>query len=76
LVEISVATAPGGTDEVPETVTSKAIAAGPLAADANYQKYTLGFELLDKAKCEYKVKYIGGGILYVDRVDVRQTAYD
>jgi hypothetical protein len=74
-VEISVATAPAGTDEIPSAVTSRTIAAGPLAADRNYQKYTLDFELLDNNKCGYKIKYLGGGIVYVDRVDIRQKDY-
>jgi hypothetical protein len=74
--EISVATAPAGSYDVPEAVTSRTIAAGPLAADRNYQKYTLDFELLDDTKCEYKIKYLGGGILYVDRVDIRQKGYE
>jgi len=74
-VEISVATAPAGTYDVPEAVTSRTIAAGPLASDRNYRKYTLDFELPDDAKCEYKIKYLGGGIVYVDRVDVRQIDY-
>jgi hypothetical protein len=75
-VEIGVATALARTDETPETVTSRTIAGGPLAGDRNYQKYTLDFELLDDTKCEYRIKYLGGGILYVDRVDVRQREYD
>jgi hypothetical protein len=74
-LEISVATAPAGSYEAPEAVTSRTIAAGPLAADRNYQKYTLDFELLDDTKCEYKIKYLGGGIVYVDRVDIRQISY-
>lgn len=75
-LEISVATAPADSHDAPEAVTSRIIAAGPLAADRNYQKYTLDFDLLEDTKCEYKIKYLGGGIVYVDRVDVRQTDYE
>jgi hypothetical protein len=75
-VEISVATAPAGTYEVPNTTAARTISVGALAGADGYQKYTLDFELVNNMKCEYKVKYLGGAIVYVDKVDVQQIDYE
>ncbi|MGD8719414.1 MAG: DUF3604 domain-containing protein [Candidatus Zixiibacteriota bacterium] len=73
---ISVATASIEEGSIPSTTASKTISAGTLAGSPGYQKFTLDFTLTEKTKCEYKVKYHGGAIVYVDKVDVQQTAYE
>jgi len=75
-VEISVAVGPAGTPEPPETSTAKVLSVSALAAGGGYKKFALDFELLEKAKCEYKVKYIGNAVVFVDKVEVQQTSYE
>jgi hypothetical protein len=73
---VSIATATVEEGSIPDTTASKTISAGTLAGSPGYQKFTLDFTLTEKTKCEYKVKYHGGAIVYVDKVDVQQTAYE
>ncbi len=74
--EISVAVAPAGASQPPAPTTAKTLSVASLARDPGYKKFTLDFELLEKSRCEYKVKYIGNAIVYVDKVDVQQVAYE
>ena len=74
--EISIAIAPAGASEPPIPTTAKVLSVASLARDPGYKKFTLDFELLEKSVCEYKVKYIGNAIVYVDKVDVQQVSYE
>jgi|GEM_PF-2265343 len=74
--EISVAVAPAGASQPPAPTTAKVLGVSALASGQGYKKFTLDFELLEKSVCEYKVKYIGNAILYVDKVDVQQISYE
>jgi len=35
----------------------------------------LDFELLEPSICEFKVRYVGNAIVYVDKVDAQQISY-
>jgi len=74
--EISVAIAPAGTRETPEPTTAKVLSVSSLASGQDYKKFALDFELLEKSVCEFKVKYIGNAIIYVDKVEAQQVAYE
>jgi hypothetical protein len=74
--EISVAVAPAGVTEPPTPTTAKVLSASSLAEGQTYKKFALDFELLEKSVCEFKVKYIGNAIIYVDKTEVQQTSYE
>ncbi len=74
--EISVATAPAGTWQPPEPTTAKLLSVSSLAGGQGYDKYTLDFELLEPSICEFKVRYVGNAIVYVDKVDAQQISYE
>lgn len=74
--EISVAVAPAGASQPPAPTTAKTLSVASLARDPGYKKFALDFELTEESRCEYKVKYIGNAIVYVDKVDVQQVDYE
>jgi hypothetical protein len=74
--EISVAVAPVGASQPPAPTTAKTLSVASLARDPGYKKFALDFELAKESVCEYKVKYIGNAIVYVDKVEVQQVDYD
>ncbi len=74
--EISVATAPAGTWQPPEPTTAKLLSVSSLAGGQGYDKFALDFELLEPSICEFKVRYVGNAILYVDKVEAQQVSYE
>jgi hypothetical protein len=74
--EISVATAPAGTWQPPEPTTAKRLSVSSLAGGQGYEKYALDFELLEPSICEFKVRYVGNAILYIDKVEAQQVSYE
>ncbi len=74
--EISVATAPAGTWQPPTPTAAKVLSAASLADGQSYKKFALDFELLEKSVCEFKVRYIGNAIIYVDKTEVQQVSFE
>jgi hypothetical protein len=72
--EVSVAAAPAGTWETPTPTTAKVLSVASLADGQGYKKFALDFELLERSVCEFKVRYIGNAILYVDKTEVQQVS--
>jgi hypothetical protein len=74
--EISVAVAPAGTWQPPTATTAKVLSVASLADGQSYKIFALDFELLEKSVCEFKVRYIGNAILFVDKIEVQQVSYE
>ena len=74
--EISVAVAKAGTWVTPTPTTAKVLSVASLADGQGYKIFALDFELLEKSVCEFKVRYIGNAILYVDKIEVQQVSYE
>lgn len=75
VAEVEVATAPAGAGRAPEPVVKRLVTCQMVAGSA-YRPVVLEFEVTERSACEYKIKYIGNAILFIDKVDVQQFAYE
>ena len=72
VAEIEVAAAPAGTGEVPRPKATKVLSAAAVAAGGVYHDFPLEFTLTETSAVEFKVKYVGSAVLYIDKVVAEQ----